>query len=288
MFFTELTFTITPCSEEASEMLMAALSEIGFESFAYTDEGFSAYIPSERYSARAVDNLPLLALLGEQYRITRTCTEIENRDWNRIWEESFTPIRIDNRAMIRAGFHAPDPAVEFDIIIDPKMSFGTGHHATTALMLEMMLAHRPAFAGKEVLDMGCGTGILAILAARLGAARVTGIDIDDWAYRNAGENLASNGIRQVEIRIGDASLLTGAERYDVILANINRNILLDDMAAYVSVLREGGMLVMSGFYEHPDLQMIREKALSLGLSAGDFLTRDPWVAAIFNKPKVFC
>lgn len=278
----ELTFTITPYAEAVADALMAELEGIGYDGFAYTDTGFSAYIPVADYRAEAVDNLDMLAYFSELYRIDRTVREIEDRDWNKEWEANFTPIVVDDRIQVRAGFHERLPGIEYDIVIEPKMSFGTGHHATTALMLRMILAHAADLRGKRVLDMGCGTGILGIMALKVGAREVVGIDIDDWAYRNAMENFRNNGVSGATVRIGDASLLAEEMPFEVILANINRNILLADMARYVERLLPQGMLVMSGFYEQ-DLPMICEKAESLGLAYRGHGEENRWVAACFYK-----
>lgn len=278
----ELTFTITPYAEAVADALMAELGTIGYDGFSYTDTGFSAYIPVSDYRAEAVDNLDVLVYFSDLYRIDRTVREIEDRDWNKEWEANFTPIVVDDRIQVRAGFHERLPGIEYDIVIEPKMSFGTGHHATTALMLRMILAHAADLRGKRVLDMGCGTGILGIMALKVGAREVVGIDIDDWAYRNAMENFRNNGVSGATVRIGDASLLAGEVPFSVILANINRNILLADMEHYVDRLLPQGILVMSGFYEQ-DLPMIREKAESLGLTYRGHCEENRWVAACFYK-----
>lgn len=280
----ELTFTITPYAEAVADAMIAELGNIGYDGFSYTDTGFSAYIPVADYRAEAVDALDMPAYFSEWYRIDRVAREIEDRDWNREWEEHFTPIVVDNRIQVRAGFHERVPGIEYDIVIEPKMSFGTGHHATTALMLRMILEHAADIRGKRVLDMGCGTGILGIMASKVGAREVVGIDIDDWAYRNAMENLRNNGISGMTVRIGDAALLADESPFGVIFANINRNILLADMEHYVDRLLPQGVLVMSGFYEQ-DLPMIREKAESLGLVFGEYREENSWTAACFTALK---
>ncbi|MDR2130342.1 MAG: 50S ribosomal protein L11 methyltransferase [Odoribacteraceae bacterium] len=286
MYYTEVTFHVAPHDEEVAEILVAYLGEQGFESFVYTDDGIKAYILSAQFHPGTMEQVAALPLFRAGYTVTWEIEEIENRDWNKLWEESFTPVVVANRVRVRAGFHDALPGFEHDIVIDPRMSFGTGHHATTVLMIEAILALQP-LDGKEVLDMGCGTGILSILAAKVGAGRVTGIDIDEWAYRNALDNLAANPVRDVTIRLGDVRLLDGSERYDLILANINRNILLEDMPRYAGVLRAGGTLVTSGYYL-VDLPRIREKALSLGLVYHAHRGRDEWCAAIFNSPIAIC
>ncbi len=282
MTYTEIKFTIEPYEEPVADALIAELSNIGYDGFSYTDNGFTAYIDKALYNAEAIRNLEILQYFSEMYRITTTVQEIEDQDWNKVWEENFSPIVVDNRIQVRAGFHEPIPGIEYEIIIEPKMSFGTGHHATTALMLRTILEQATYIKGKRILDMGCGTGILSIMASKVGAREVTGIDIDEWAYNNAMENLQNNHINNITIKIGDASLLAAEKPFDVILANINRNILLNDMAHYTARLQQGGLLIMSGFYEH-DLPMIREKAESLGLEYRSYREEKQWVAACFYK-----
>lgn len=279
---TEVTFIIAPYSENISDLLMAELGTIGYDGFAYTDTGFQAYIPTKDFDGKAIDRLEILSFLAENYRITYTTQEIAAQDWNKIWEDNFTPIVVGDRILVRAGFHDPVPGIEYEIIIEPKMSFGTGHHSTTALMLATILDRRDQIKGKRVLDMGCGTGILSIMAAKAGAKEIVGIDIDDWAFNNAMENMKNNGIEQVTIRIGDAALLTDEQPFDIILANINRNILLNDMPHYISRLNAGGYLIMSGFYLQ-DLPMIREKAETSGLQYKSYKEEKNWVAATFYK-----
>ena len=282
MNYKEVNFTIEPYSEDIADALIAELGDIGYDGFSYTDSGFTAYIPSGAFNPKAIKDLQLLQYFSERYRITLEETEIPDQDWNKTWEENFTPILVDNRILVRAGFHASMPGIEHEIIIEPKMSFGTGHHATTALMLKTILDLSAAFQGKRVLDMGCGTGILSILAAKVGAREVTGIDIDEWAYNNTMENIRNNQVKQIHIKIGDATLLRAEAPFDIILANINRNILLEDMAAYQEKLHPSGYLIMSGFYLQ-DLPMIRERAESLGLQYQSHQEEKQWVAAVFYK-----
>ena len=229
MNYIEVTFDITPYEEAVADALISELGTIGYDGFSYTDQGFTAYIPAKDYNAQAITRLEIFDFFTRNYRIETSVQEIEDQDWNKVWEENFTPIVVDDRILVRAGFHAPVPGIEYEILIEPKMSFGTGHHSTTALMLRTILDNKERITGKRVLDMGCGTGILSILAAKTGAREITGIDIDEWAYNNAMENIRANGLNNITIKIGDARLLEAEAPFDVILANINRNILLEDM-----------------------------------------------------------
>lgn len=282
MVYTELTFTLEPNNEAIADALISELATVGYDGFSYTDSGFKAYIPAAEFTPETLENLELLSYFSEQCHISFTRQDIPDQDWNKVWEDHFTPILIDGKIQVRAGFHAPVPGTAYDIIIEPKMSFGTGHHSTTALMLKTIFELSEQFKDKRVLDMGCGTGILSIMTAKVGAREVTGIDIDDWAFNNAMENIGKNDIDNIRILIGDARLLQNEAPFDIILANINRNILLDDMQAYHRKLIPGGYLIMSGFYLH-DLPAIREKADSLGLHFVSMHEEQQWVAAVFYK-----
>lgn len=282
MTYTEVTFTIQPYSEAISDALISELGNIGYDGFSCTDTGFIAYIASKDFSEEAIYRLQILQYFSEKYRISFTTQTIKDQDWNKIWEENFTPIVVDDRIQVRAGFHAPIPGIEYEILIEPKMSFGTGHHATTALMLRSILCYAEQIKGKKVLDMGCGTGILSIMAAKTGAEKVLGIDIDEWAFNNAMENIQNNHLNNIVIKIGDATLLKNEKKFDFILANINRNILLNDMHFYNEHLNTYGYLIMSGFYLK-DLPLIREKSETLGLIYKNYLEEKEWVAVSFYK-----
>lgn len=180
MTYTEVTFTIQPYSEAIADALISELGNLGYDGFSCTENGFTTYIKSKDFSEKNIHELQVLQYFSEQYRISFTTRIIEDQDWNKVWEENFTPIIVDGRIHVRAGFHAPLPGMEYEILIEPKMSFGTGHHATTTLMLRTILCLSEQIKDKKVLDMGCGTGILSIMAAKTGAAHVTGIDIDEW------------------------------------------------------------------------------------------------------------
>ena len=286
MDYTAINFNITPFSEEIADILIATMSSIGYEGFQYTDTGFTAYITCEQFEEERIQKLEILQSLAVDYQIDWNFSVLQDRDWNLEWEKNFTPIVVDNRILIRAGFHPTIPGIDYDIIIEPKMSFGTGHHPTTTLMLETLLDFSGQMKGKRVLDMGCGTGILSILAAKLGASTVTGIDIDEWSYRNARENIENNQLQNIQIKIGNAGLLEKEKEFDFILANIHRNILLTDMPFYERCLKDGGILIMSGFYTH-DLPSIRQKAAELGMTYGDQKMKQNWVAVSFTKNKQF-
>ncbi|RNC65378.1 50S ribosomal protein L11 methyltransferase [Proteiniphilum sp. X52] len=276
MRYIQLQFNCEPNTEVLTDVLSAQLGEIGFESFVRTETGLEAYIPLPVLSLEKVDQLlsdfPLAA------EITYSHSEMEDKNWNEEWEKNyFQPVVIDDRLCIHSSFHKIGGEFRYSILIDPKMSFGTGHHQTTELMMRELL--KMDLQGKSLLDMGCGTAVLAILASMRGAGPVTAIDIDEWAYRNAMENARLNGIGNIHLLQGGAELL-GEERYDVILANINRNILLRDIPAYTRVLNRNGVLMMSGFYKE-DIPAIRAAAEAQRLTYGHFSEIDRWVAAIF-------
>ena len=282
MNYYELSFTYTsPIEKEIiNDVLAAELGEIGFESFTESEKGLLGYISEALYDKKTLDD-KLADFPLENTRIDYTSKWVESKDWNEEWEKNyFKPIRIGNECIIRASFHEAEPGYTYNIIIDPKMAFGTGNHETTYLMISEML--KLDLEGKELLDMGCGTAVLAILARLKGAKRVAAIDIDEWAYNNAMENIATNNMNNIRILIGDATLLDGQEHYDIILANINRNILLNDMPAYVNVLNDNGYLIMSGFYTE-DIPVIREKAELLQLTYQSNKIKDNWTATVFHK-----
>src|SRR5690606_8342111 len=252
-------------------ILIAQLGEVGFESFVETDEGVLAYINKKDWKPDILHEIQILK--NPNFQFDYTYTEIEQENWNSIWESSFNPILVGNECTVRAPFHER-PKKGFDIVIEPKMSFGTGHHETTYMMLQHILDHD--FKGKSVLDMGSGTGVLAILAAMKGATTIDAIDVDHWCYLNATENVERNNVGQIRVLEGDISLLKN-QKYDVILANINRNILLGDIPAYASVLSVGGLLFLSGFYKD-DMPMITAKCAETGLKFEKNLEKNKWVA----------
>lgn len=278
MQYNQVLFKCDPYSETVTDILSAMLAEIGFESFVRGEDALEAYVPQPLFSRSELDQV--LADLPLEVEISYTVQTMEDKNWNEEWEKNyFNPIVIGDECCIHSSFHQPEGTYRYPILIDPKMSFGTGHHQTTLLILKEILAME--LSGKCVLDMGCGTGVLAILAAMKGAAPVTAIDIEEWAYNNAVENVALNGMTSIRVLQGGAELL-GEERYDVIFANINRNILLQDLPHYEAVLKQGGIIVMSGFYLD-DLPAIRSRANELGLSFDHLKDMDRWVATTFVK-----
>lgn len=278
MKYFEVTFTAQPCNEIVTDVLSALAGEIGFESFVECEGGVQAYIQQSLFDENALKEM-LANFPVPDTKITYTITEPEDKDWNEEWEKNFfQPIVIDNRCVIHSTFHHDYPHAEYDIVINPQMAFGTGHHETTSSILGELLD--ADLKGKSVLDMGCGTSILAILASMRGADPVTAIDIDDWCVNNSRDNIALNHISNITVELGDASLLKGRKPFDIIIANINRNILLNDMATYAACMHKGSELYMSGFYVE-DIPAIREKAESLGMTFVHHREKNRWVAVKF-------
>lgn len=263
-------FTIKPL-EPGAEILIAELGETPFESFIETENGISAYIQKEYWNEDMLNDIQILK--SDEFDISYTFEEIEQVNWNEEWEKNFEPIDVDNTCWVRAPFHEKTDA-KYDIVIEPKMSFGTGHHETTYMMIQHLL--ETDLDNKKTLDMGCGTAILAILAEMRGAKPIDAIDIDNWCYLNSIENAERNNCRHISVFEGDASLLEG-KNYDVIIANINRNILLNDMNQYVACLNKGGMLFLSGFYEE-DIPAIDASCVEKGLTFIKKLSRNNWVS----------
>ena len=263
MNYIEVCIEINPFSEDTAEQIIAVIEDLPFESFVTEEPFLKGYIPQERHSVS--DFKTLLSVFGnrEDFTLTITNNFIEHENWNAVWESNYPPIIIGNCCTVKAGFHKGLPRTRYTIKIDPKMAFGTGHHNTTHLMVEAMLDMR--FKGKKVLDMGCGTGILAILAAKMGAeVPVHAIDIDPVAVQSAIENSKKNRAgEKIKSLTGDASLIQRS-RYDIILANINRNIILSDLNTYSEALLPGGTILLSGFYKS-DAAMIEQEAQKYGL-----------------------
>lgn len=280
MQYIEVTFTVSPVSETANDIIAALAADLGFESFVESPEGTIGYIPAPLYSEKALREA-LTDFPMSDTTITLTAKEMEDKNWNEEWEKNFfEPIVVDNRCVIHSTFHKDYPKATYDIIINPQMAFGTGHHQTTRLILSYLLDID--LQGKTVLDMGCGTSILAILASMRGASSLTAIDIDEWCVNNSIDNLALNHIDNIKVFQGDASSLASEGPFDVIIANINRNILLADMQYYVARMNEGAEIYFSGFYES-DLPMIQAEAERLGLRYLSHRVEKDWTAAQFVK-----
>ena len=263
-------FTIEP-KELGSEILIAELGEKAFESFTETETGIDAFVQKELWDETILDGIFILQ--SEEFKINYTFEEIEQINWNEEWEKNFEPIEVDGKCHVRAPFH-PKTEAEFDIVIEPKMSFGTGHHETTHMMIQHLL--EMDVTGLKTLDMGCGTAILAILAEMKGAQPIDAIDIDNWCYLNSIENAERNNCKHINVYEGDAALLQG-KKYDLIIANINRNILLNDMQSYVDCLNAGGTILFSGFYEE-DIPFIDNSCTEKGLTYIKKFQRNNWVS----------
>ena len=280
MNYIKISINVANLPEYKADVLTFELGEIGFSTFETENDTLIAYAKQTDFSA---ESLKQMAEDNELSSDDYSVEEVEDKDWNEEWEKNyFQPIVVDggeSKCVIHSSFHTDVPEAEYDIVINPKMSFGTGHHETTSSMLRWILSD--SMQGKKVLDMGCGTAVLGILAKMRGADYVMGVDIDEWCKENATESAAINNI-DMEIKLGDASILPKENTFDVILANINRNILLADMDKYVACLNNGGNLYMSGFYTE-DIPVIKEKAESLGLKYEDFKEKNNWVAVKFLK-----
>jgi ribosomal protein L11 methyltransferase len=263
-------FTIEP-KEPGSEILIAELGEKAFETFTETETGISAYVKKDLWDSTILDDIYILQ--SDEFKIEYTVEEIDQVNWNEEWEKNFEAIDVDGKCHVRAPFHEKTDA-EFDIVIEPKMSFGTGHHETTHMMIQHLL--EIDVAGLKTLDMGCGTAILAILAEMKGAQPINAIDIDNWCYLNSIENAERNNCKHISVYEGDAALLKG-KKYDLIIANINRNILLNDMQVYVDSLNPKGLLLLSGFYEE-DIPFIDASCTEKGLTYVKKFQRNNWVS----------
>lgn len=276
MDYIEFQCVVKPLPEMA-DMAMAILAEEGFESFTETDKGFLAYIPEKDFTQELQDSIH--AGLISEYALTISWKLVPSQNWNAVWESEYEPVNIENRCLVLAPFHTVTTPVPYRIIIEPKMSFGTAHHETTRLMIRYLLDME--ITGKKVLDMGCGTAVLAVLASMRGASSVTAIDNDEWAYNNSLENVEQNVPGKIEVFLGDASLLKG-KKFDLIIANINRNILTADMEHYAACLPAQGLLLMSGFYKD-DIPVIDECAQKRGLILLSQRDENKWAAVCYQK-----
>ncbi len=277
MEYIKINFKIEPDNELNREILIAELESEGFESFAETDKSVEAYMPTDLYSQTSVNYHQYFN--DKPFSLDYSVEKIPDKDWNEVWEKNyFEPLLINDQCLIRAPFHTEYPRAKYEIIIEPKMAFGTGYHETTYLMISEIL--QIDLRGKSVLDMGCGTGILGIMASLKGAASITCIDIDEWSYRNTLENSSYNHISNINVKLGGAELLKD-HKFDLILANIHRNVLLHDMSTYRDSLNNNGQLLISGFYQN-DLPALNQKANSLGLELTGLTEKNQWIALKFS------
>ncbi len=274
MIYISYTFTVKP-KEPATEILIAELGYAGFESFVENEDGVIAYIQKEEHLITILDEIQILQ--SDEFEISYVKEEIAQVNWNSEWEKNFNPIQVDDLVSIRAPFHEKTNH-KYDIIIEPKMSFGTGHHETTHMMVQQLLTLN--LKDKRVLDMGCGTGILAIFSEIRGAKFIDAIDIDEWCYENTFDNLELNNCKKIDVYNGDASLLIN-KKYDLIIANINRNILLNDINIYADCLNNKGVLLLSGFYEE-DIPLIDTEASKYQLKLDSIIERNNWVALKYS------
>ncbi len=275
--YTQVKLAVIPYSETATDILAALLAEIGYESFVPDENGLTAFVPQPLYDEGSLRGV--IEAFPMEAKIDYKSEFVAGRDWNEEWEKNyFKPIVIGDECVIHSTFHTDVPKARYDILIDPKMAFGTGHHETTSLIIGEIL--KADLKGKKILDMGCGTAVLAILAVMKGASDATAIDIDAFAYENALENIRLNHTPGIKVLLGGAEIL-GEDNYDVIFANINRNILLADICAYAKCMHHGSFLYMSGFYVE-DIPVIREEARKYGLEFLGYEEKNRWVAVEFK------
>ena len=267
-----------PDTEEGTEILIALLSVIGFDSFEEKSEQLIAYIPEGDFNKKELAKIEYIQKVDESDQLVVEL--MPDKNWNEVWESNYPSVIIADRCYVRAPFHPTDPNIDYEILIKPKMAFGTAHHETTAMMLELILDND--FEDKKVLDMGCGSGVLAILASMKGARSINAIDIDKWSYENTTENAEVNEITNIKVFEGGAELLSDSDDYEIILANINKNILLRDMKYYSDALLKNGYIYFSGFYAD-DLADIISEASKVGLKYINNLEKNNWVATRFIK-----
>jgi len=279
MDYIEAGITITPNTQENREIVVALIADLGYDSFEDTETGVNAYIKKEDFIHAGLD-LALSYIDKDVFQVHLSINLIEGKNWNEVWESSFEPVFLNENCVVRASFHKISPMPDIDILVDPKMAFGTGHHQTTYLAAQELFEQK--LRNKTVLDMGSGTGILSILASKLGAKYVVAIDNDEDAFKSAKENIKKNKTTNIKALLGDAKLLAKQDDFDIIIANINRNILLRDMEHYVKVLNKKGIIMFSGFYK-VDLPLIMEKAEELKIKFTSYREKENWVCAVFKK-----
>lgn len=278
MYHTRLLVT---CDPEFSEILIAELAEAGFDTFLENENGFEAYAEGERYDKALVESI------REKYQpvtsVDYAFSQIQKRNWNEEWERSYIPIVVEDKCLIRASFHQPEKRYPYEIIITPKMSFGTGHHQTTYLMVKNMM--RMDHLNKRVMDAGCGTAILSVMASKLGAEEVEAFDIDAWSVENGSENAVINQCENIRIQQGMISEIALSGQFDIILANINKNVLLQEMRIYSTYLKPGGMLLISGFFSL-DIPDLLEEATDCNLKELNRDERETWAALLLQYAPV--
>lgn len=278
MKYIQLSLSVDPCNEDITDVLSYQLGDIGYESFIATTTGVEAYIPESLFSEERL--IELIDNLWIDAKVEYEFNALEDKNWNKEWEKNyFSPLIVSDKCLVRSSFHVLDQKCEYEILIDPKMAFGTGHHQTTYLMLQEILTLD--LADKSVLDMGCGTAVLAILAAKMGASQTVAIDFDEWAYNNAKENISINNQHDIDVRLGTVEQIEG-ESFDFIFANINRNVLLRDIEEYAKSLKANGTLIMSGFYLD-DVPVIKLECEKNGLLYQKLEHKDNWTAVVCTK-----
>jgi ribosomal protein L11 methyltransferase len=274
-YYTKL---VVECDQDFSEILMAELAELGFDTFLENEKGFEAYVEDERYDKQGLQEVR--TKYEEYTRLHFSFEKVEKKNWNEEWEKNYEPIIVDNRCLIRASFHQIEKQYPYEIIITPKMSFGTGHHQTTYLMIknQMDFDHK----GKRVMDAGCGTAILSIMASKLGATAVEAFDIDEWSVTNGNENIQVNNCNNIHLQLGKITEVKLNGKFDIVLANINKNVLLSEISLYVDYLNTGGKLLLSGFYTH-DIPDLLDEASKHGMKEVNRDERETWACLLLSK-----
>jgi len=278
MQYIKAIFKFEGIEDYQQDLLISELADIGFDTFEDSENGFTAFVIKDNFSEQALKDL--LSIYAEDFQTNYILEDVADENWNAAWEKNFSPLIIDDVCYIRATFHEPQPSYPYEIVIDPKMAFGTGHHQTTTMVMQYILA--ADVKGKEILDMGCGTGILAILASKLGAKNLMAIDYDDICYQSTLENAGLNNVTNLSALCGSKEVIPD-DQYDIVFANINRNILLDQISRYAEVLKPQGKIFFSGFYLDPDLGMITAECAKYGIKYVDHKQNGDWIAAQFEK-----